>query len=100
MWPITLVVSYDFILLGFIYQCQQEVSEILRGKILVGHALDNDLRVLQISHPTSMIRDTATYKLYMRVWGCIDSMFGPSRIDQTLLVMIYFSFSFYLEITA
>eukprot|EP01035_Chromulina_nebulosa_P021548 gene21548-27900_t len=46
--------------------CQQEVAKILEGKILIGHALSNDLSVLMLSHKRSMIRDTATFKPYMR----------------------------------
>lgn len=51
----------------FRMQCQREVAELLKGKILVGHALKNDLDVLMLSHPRMMIRDTAKYKPYMRV---------------------------------
>jgi RNA exonuclease 4 len=40
---------------------QHEVSEILRGRILVGHALKHDLQVLMIRHPPSNIRDTSRY---------------------------------------
>jgi len=41
---------------------QLEVSKLLRGKILVGHALKNDLTVLLLDHPHKDIRDTAKYK--------------------------------------
>lgn len=41
---------------------QREVAEILKGRILVGHALHNDLKVLYLSHPKKFIRDTAEYK--------------------------------------
>lgn len=47
-------------------QCQDEVAAILKDKILVGHALKNDLNVLMLKHSKSMIRDTATYQPYMR----------------------------------
>ncbi|XP_050523460.1 RNA exonuclease 4-like [Daktulosphaira vitifoliae] len=40
---------------------KKDVSQILKGKLLVGHALEHDLRVLKISHPKHMIRDTSTY---------------------------------------
>lgn len=40
---------------------KKDVSQILRGKLLIGHALEHDLRVLKISHPKHMIRDTSTY---------------------------------------
>ncbi|KAK7068010.1 REX4, RNA exonuclease 4 [Halocaridina rubra] len=41
---------------------QQEVAKILKGKVLVGHGLNNDLRVLFLDHPRSRIRDTSRYK--------------------------------------
>lgn len=40
---------------------KKEVAQILMNKLLVGHALEHDLRVLKISHPRHMIRDTSTY---------------------------------------
>lgn len=48
-------------------ECQENVASILKSKFLVGHALKNDLDVLMLSHPRKMIRDTATFKPYMRV---------------------------------
>ncbi|KAM4695687.1 RNA exonuclease 4 isoform 1-T2 [Rhinophrynus dorsalis] len=41
---------------------QKEVSEILKGRILVGHALHNDLKILFLDHPKKAIRDTQRYK--------------------------------------
>ncbi|NXN18095.1 REXO4 exonuclease, partial [Indicator maculatus] len=41
---------------------QKEVANILDGRILVGHALRNDLKVLFLDHPQKMIRDTQRYK--------------------------------------
>lgn len=38
------------------------VTDITRGKVLVGHALQHDLQVLAIDHPVHMIRDTSKYK--------------------------------------
>ena len=40
---------------------QAKVREILEGKILVGHALHNDLESLRLAHPREEIRDTSTY---------------------------------------
>ncbi|GKY94463.1 hypothetical protein MPSEU_000412200 [Mayamaea pseudoterrestris] len=45
---------------------QQQVLDLLEGKILVGHALINDLEALRIQHPWHMQRDTATYPPFMR----------------------------------
>uniref|UniRef100_A0A0A9Y3A9 RNA exonuclease 4 n=1 Tax=Lygus hesperus TaxID=30085 RepID=A0A0A9Y3A9_LYGHE len=46
---------------------QKEVADILRRRILVGHAIKNDLEVLFLSHPRSNIRDTAKF---FRRGGC------------------------------
>ncbi|GAA5994043.1 hypothetical protein JCM5350_000057 [Sporobolomyces pararoseus] len=42
-------------------EVQKEVSELLKGRILVGHALSNDTNVLLLSHPWNMTRDTSLY---------------------------------------
>jgi len=41
---------------------QQEVSDLLHGRVLVGHSIKNDLKVLFLTHPKKMIRDTSLYK--------------------------------------
>ncbi|XP_034238743.1 RNA exonuclease 4 [Thrips palmi] len=41
---------------------QKDVANIIKGRILVGHAIRNDLKVLMISHPAKMIRDTSRFK--------------------------------------
>lgn len=41
---------------------QKEVSEILKGRILVGHAVHNDLKILFLDHPKKATRDTQKYK--------------------------------------
>ncbi|XP_011298283.1 RNA exonuclease 4 [Fopius arisanus] len=46
---------------------QKEVADILQGKILVGHALKNDLAVLFLSHPKRHLRDTSRYNLFRSV---------------------------------
>ena len=43
-------------------RAHKEVKELLVGKILVGHALKNDLNALKIQHPGEMIRDSAMYR--------------------------------------
>ncbi|KPJ20219.1 RNA exonuclease 4 [Papilio machaon] len=54
---------------------QKEVAEILRGRILVGHSLKNDLNVLFLSHPKTKIRDTSKYKPFRKMKkGCTPSL--------------------------
>lgn len=47
-------------------EVQKEVAEILQGRIVVGHGLENDFEVLMLSHPRKMIRDTAKYKPFKK----------------------------------
>lgn len=47
-------------------EARAEVAELLKGRILVGHAVGNDLRVLRINHPRRDIRDTSEF--YKRLW--------------------------------
>jgi len=48
---------------------QTEVAEILKGKILVGHAIKHDLKVLFLDHPKKLIRDTSKYKPFRTAFG-------------------------------
>lgn len=50
-------------------EVRRRVGEILLGRVLVGHALHNDLKALMLDHPRSMQRDTAKYPPFMRVTG-------------------------------
>lgn len=45
---------------------QREVAEILQGRIVVGHALHNDLKILLLDHPKKKIRDTQKYKPFRK----------------------------------
>ncbi|XP_033220296.1 RNA exonuclease 4 isoform X2 [Belonocnema kinseyi] len=46
---------------------QKEVAEMLKGRLLVGHALKNDLEVLYLSHPRYSQRDTSRYKPFRKI---------------------------------
>jgi len=50
-------------------EVQKEVLDLLQGKILVGHALVNDLKCLRITHPEHLVRDTATYAPFQQRQG-------------------------------
>ena len=50
-----------------IEEIRQKVQSILCDKVLVGHALKNDLRALGITHPWHSTRDTAKYEPFMQV---------------------------------
>lgn len=50
-----------------IEECRERVLDLIEGKILVGHALKNDLHVLRISHPWHQVRDTGKYEPFMKI---------------------------------
>ena len=45
------------------------IRDSLEGKVLVGHALHNDLKVLLLPHPRTATRDTASWPPLMRANG-------------------------------
>ncbi|KAI4741840.1 hypothetical protein E4T50_07744 [Aureobasidium sp. EXF-12298] len=48
-------------------EVQKEVAALLEGKILIGHALKNDLDVLLLSHPKRDIRDTSRHSTFRKM---------------------------------
>ncbi|CAL5393491.1 unnamed protein product [Camellia sinensis] len=45
---------------------QKKVAELIKGRILVGHALRNDLRALLLSHSKKDLRDTSEYQPFLK----------------------------------
>ncbi|KAF9918251.1 3'-5' exonuclease [Lobosporangium transversale] len=41
---------------------QKQVADIIKDKIVVGHALQNDFKALLLEHPQRLIRDTSRYQ--------------------------------------
>lgn len=46
---------------------QRKVHDLLQGKVLVGHAVHNDLESLLTSHPRLMTRDTSRFSLFKKL---------------------------------
>ncbi|KAG9238498.1 ribonuclease H-like domain-containing protein [Amylocarpus encephaloides] len=47
-------------------EVQEEVAAIFKGRVIVGHALKNDLDVLILGHPKKDLRDTAKFPPFRR----------------------------------
>jgi RNA exonuclease 4 len=62
--------------------CRQQVAALLTDKILIGHALKNDLAVLQLSHPWHAIRDTAKYEPFMKKLDETDHILWPRKLKE------------------
>ena len=50
-------------------EAQSHVMSLIQDKILVGHGLKNDFKVLGITHPWYLTRDTAKYEPFCKVPG-------------------------------
>ena len=48
-------------------ECRRYVQKLIANKVLIGHALQNDLQVLRITHPWYNIRDTSNYSSFMKI---------------------------------
>jgi len=64
-----------------IQSCRSMVSEKIKDKILIGHALKNDLHALGISHPWHQTRDTAKYKPFMKI-RYDDGILWPRKLKE------------------
>ncbi|EIE23882.1 Exonuclease, partial [Coccomyxa subellipsoidea C-169] len=47
-------------------EVQRKVADMFKGRVVVGHAITNDLTALLLSHPRKSIRDTARFPPLMR----------------------------------
>jgi RNA exonuclease 4 len=61
--------------------CRNEVLNMLEGKIIIGHALKNDLHALKIQHPWQKIRDTAKYEPFMKQ-RFEDGVYWPRKLKE------------------
>jgi len=48
---------------------QKEIADIFEGRIIVGHAVRHDFKVLFLSHPAKLTRDTSLYKPYREMFA-------------------------------
>jgi len=61
---------------------QKIVTKLLHGKILIGHALENDLAALKITHPWHDIRDTANYPPFMKKGETDETALRPRKLKE------------------
>lgn len=47
-------------------EAQQKTADIIKDRVLVGHAVYNDLKALMLDHPRALIRDTSRYKPFRK----------------------------------
>ncbi|KAI4893299.1 hypothetical protein NFI96_019689 [Prochilodus magdalenae] len=54
-------------------QAQKEILKIISGKVVVGHAVQNDFKVLHYSHPACLTRDTSCMPILNQKAGLPDN---------------------------
>jgi RNA exonuclease 4 len=64
---------------------QKEVADIIEGKILVGHAIHNDMQVLYLSHPKKKIRDTQKCKVFRQILPSLGGLSSLKTLAKSLL---------------
>jgi len=62
--------------------CRTLVGNVIKDKIVVGHALKNDFKALMLDHPKTHVRDTARYKPYMRSIGKYGRKYRPRKLRE------------------
>jgi len=62
-------------------ECRRQVETLVEGKILVGHALKNDLSALKISHAWHRLRDTGKYEPFMKI-RFDDGILWPRKLKE------------------
>ncbi|ODV83583.1 hypothetical protein CANARDRAFT_29812 [[Candida] arabinofermentans NRRL YB-2248] len=50
-------------------EAQWAVSKLIQGRILVGHAIEHDMDAMMLSHPRTMIRDTAKHPPFRKKYA-------------------------------
>jgi|UPI000581A4CE RNA exonuclease 4 len=67
-------------------KCRAKVMQVLKGKILVGHALKNDLKILNLHHPWYNTRDTSMYGPFMKMSH--KGIWKPRRLSELTRVVL------------
>jgi RNA exonuclease 4 len=68
-------------------QVQADVASLIKNKILVGHAIQNDLKILFLSHDKKYIRDTQKCKLFRRLAPNLGGLPSLKNLAKTLLAI-------------
>lgn len=78
---------HDFVHALSFQQAQTEVARLMYKRQLVGHALHNDLKALQLSHPKASLRDTSLFPRYRHQNGALSRARKLSELAHEMLGM-------------
>uniref|UniRef100_A0A3B1J433 Interferon stimulated exonuclease gene n=1 Tax=Astyanax mexicanus TaxID=7994 RepID=A0A3B1J433_ASTMX len=66
-------------------EARKEILHILKGKVIIGHDLHNDFKVLDIGVPYHMIRDTSRMHLLRQLYGAVRKCVSLKKLASKLL---------------
>ena len=64
---------------------QRDVAEMIKDRVLVGHAVHNDLKILFLDHPKKKLRDTQRCKLFRKLKPSLGGIPSLKNLAQALL---------------
>lgn len=62
-----------------------QILQIIKGKVIIGHALDHDFAVLGISIPHYLVRDTSFSQLLRQLYGASKGCISLRKLTKKLL---------------
>ncbi|KAK2838545.1 hypothetical protein Q7C36_013359 [Tachysurus vachellii] len=66
-------------------EARNEILQIIKGKVIIGHALLHDFAVLKISLPDHVVRDTSTSHLLRKLYGASSGCISLKKLTRGLL---------------
>ncbi|MCI4380164.1 hypothetical protein PGIGA_G00236930 [Pangasianodon gigas] len=66
-------------------EARNEILQIIKGKVIIGHALCHDFAVLGISIPHHMVRDTSCSHLLRQLYGASTGCISLKKLTRSLL---------------
>jgi len=76
-------------------ECRKTILDLIKGRIVVGHGLKNDFRVLKIDHPWYAIRDSARYEPLMKCDQSYPGILLPRKLKE--LASVYAQMNIQIE---
>ncbi|KAK3564733.1 hypothetical protein QTP86_024878 [Hemibagrus guttatus] len=64
---------------------RNEILQIIKGKVIIGHALCHDFAVLRMSLPYHMVRDTSSFHLLRQMYGASTGCISLKKLTKSLL---------------
>ncbi|XP_028326964.1 interferon-stimulated 20 kDa exonuclease-like 2 [Gouania willdenowi] len=65
-------------------EARKEILKLLMGKVVIGHAIQNDLKILGYTHPAALTRDTSTMMILNKKAGFTERCVSLKRLTKAI----------------